>query len=1425
MNTHQTSLGRLLAGAAPFCAKRNMAGIRPRGEVAGKMPALRCLHKTEMRPLLAGIASQAKRPAVIRSANGFLARSMIPLLATLLLVLAAPTAVRAATIQAGNVTTTLGPTFFMDDALNGGTDTDINQPGVGVFDRYFNGQLTRNQGPTHVTLTGFGFAAHTSAAANDAATVAATFTYLGANEVSGGGDDVLIGTATGTYNFTVGGEYVFAFDTPLTANLTVTGTRFRILVTPTNAGGNGSVKLKTSKIGYETINGAALSVAGFATPVINPERFNLAKFQTVTASSESTQRLASYVTDGVAGNDNRWQSLNWQYNSARVDFPFPVEVGSAHVFSGVDDTLPVGNFSIQYLDGSNWVTIPGASVSGNNNVERNLVFTNSVTATSFRLIGQDSPLRIRELALYPPNGPSGFPLGTDVTLNLAYQRPTVASASSAGNYALNAVDGRSDAFMWQTTTTGNSTLDIDLRVTSKIGSVHLYSGSTGVSPLASFVLKYWDGTAWLSIPDGTVTGNTVADLVVAFTTPVTTSKVRLEFTNPGTTSIRELCVFPANTGNVGYPIGTNIIKSGKIANYEDYNDAFYRVTNSSSSRFIAMASGGQPALDQTGITTAQGQYQILLNVSNGSYRLRNRATGNCLSGAQLSKTSGDALTDTPYAALPHQDWILNPLGGGAFQIINQWSGLAIDTQGGGTSQGTLLVQNTASSATTQRWQFSNRIGYPKKGIGGTTFANTFNPAWTYNWGRSYTESLPTGTVYHPMQWGDFSWLIGSGSGPLWQSYSNWRDASEGTHLLGFNEPDAFDQSGQSLDPTNPQTKADFSSQRSMAEAVLLWPRMQDLDQPLVSPAPAGLTNGWLAGFYAEVDSLGYRVDATAFHTYPSPGGGSSDGLFSSIADASTIGGKRPVWLTEFSFVDWNGGGGWTEEDNYNCLAEFLWRAESVPELRKYALFVFTEDASNPQPAQPWSTPTTAPRSNSFDISGNLTAFGKLYAAWDTDAAVRADKTYYVHNKNTRKRLANTLASGPYVRSIRINDTSASWTLVSTPTANRYYVVSSRDGRRLSSNGTTVTLATAGSTGTAVEWSLTESQYGWFYLGHPASSKRLKLAYNNTTFVATYTMAANTTTTDDVQWRFIVPPSEAVNTAPVLASITPQTVNEGVQLSFTANATDADLPANALAYSLVGAPSGAAINSTSGNFTWTPSESQGPGIFNFTVRVSDGNLNTDQAVSVTVNEVNTAPVLAAITSQTVTRGALLSFIASATDADLPANTLTYSLVGAPGGAAINAATGNFTWTPSAVQGPGSFNFTVRVSDGNLTHTQPVSVTVVSPYPSPLVDTDGDGLSDLLEYAFMTNPATANASPFRIASGNSNGTITIEFPWNWQATGLSWQIRHGRDLTAIPTWPVVSPGTTNIVREGNIDRISVTPAMAYPDRGFYILEVIP
>ena len=52
----------------------------------------------------------------------------------------------------------------------------------------------------------------------------------------------------------------------------------------------------------------------------------------------------------------------------------------------------------------------------------------------------------------------------------------------------------------------------------------------------------------------------------------------------------------------------------------------------------------------------------------------------------------------------------------------------------------------------------------------------------------------------------------------------------------------------------------------------------------------------------------------------------------------------------------------------------------------------------------------------------------------------------------------------------------------------------------------------------------------------------------------------------------------------------------------------------------------AIGAGDGVFTWTPTEAQGPGVYAFSVVVSDGHISTSQAITITVSEVNVAPVL-------------------------------------------------------------------------------------------------------------------------------------------------------------------------------------------------------
>jgi len=181
---------------------------------------------------------------------------------------------------------------------------------------------------------------------------------------------------------------------------------------------------------------------------------------------------------------------------------------------------------------------------------------------------------------------------------------------------------------------------------------------------------------------------------------------------------------------------------------------------------------------------------------------------------------------------------------------------------------------------------------------------------------------------------------------------------------------------------------------------------------------------------------------------------------------------------------------------------------------------------------------------------------------------------------------------------------------------------------------------------------------------------------------------------------------------------PPNIDELAVFEFTATATDADpRPPDTLTFSLdTGTPLGATITTVgnTGVFTWTPSEAQGPGDYQFDVVVTDSTANEDrQTINVTVNEVNVAPVLGAIGNQSGDELVELTFTALATDADVPADTLTYSLAaGFPSGASIDPVSGVFSWTPAEDQG--NATITVQVTDNvpnsDVDASETITITV-------------------------------------------------------------------------------------------------------------------
>jgi hypothetical protein len=214
---------------------------------------------------------------------------------------------------------------------------------------------------------------------------------------------------------------------------------------------------------------------------------------------------------------------------------------------------------------------------------------------------------------------------------------------------------------------------------------------------------------------------------------------------------------------------------------------------------------------------------------------------------------------------------------------------------------------------------------------------------------------------------------------------------------------------------------------------------------------------------------------------------------------------------------------------------------------------------------------------------------------------------------------------------------------------------------------------------------------------------------------------------------------AVNHSPVLEALPDRTVDELSALTFSACASDPD-DGDVLTYRLeAGAPAGAVIDAHSGVFSWTPSEAQGPGTYTLTVTVTDNgsvrgvaDFSDSRSFRVDVGEVNSRPVLNRIPDRVVTPGESVVLRASAADADLPFNTLTYELLTVSLAEppfeepSFDTQTGDFSWTPLGSDLGGVFFFVVTATDNGtppLSSSRVFRMEVVAPTSIGLVTIDG------------------------------------------------------------------------------------------------------
>ena len=198
---------------------------------------------------------------------------------------------------------------------------------------------------------------------------------------------------------------------------------------------------------------------------------------------------------------------------------------------------------------------------------------------------------------------------------------------------------------------------------------------------------------------------------------------------------------------------------------------------------------------------------------------------------------------------------------------------------------------------------------------------------------------------------------------------------------------------------------------------------------------------------------------------------------------------------------------------------------------------------------------------------------------------------------------------------------------------------------------------------------------------------------------------------------VVPPS---NTPPTLADVQLRRVSETGSLTFLLAASDNDQPAQKLTFALISGPDGLSVNLNTGQVLFRPTEAQGPSTNRVVVRVTDNGipaLSATNSFTVVVLEINQVPQLASVDNQTVEALKPLVIRLSATDADIPAQKLTFELVDGPAGMSVDPVAGIVSWTPSLVQASAQYSVTVSVSDGIRLVTQSFEIKVPSANQAP------------------------------------------------------------------------------------------------------------
>ncbi|AGL17082.1 glycoside hydrolase family protein [Actinoplanes sp. N902-109] len=317
----------------------------------------------------------------------------------------------------------------------------------------------------------------------------------------------------------------------------------------------------------------------------------------------------------------------------------------------------------------------------------------------------------------------------------------------------------------------------------------------------------------------------------------------------------------------------------------------------------AMAAGAGPitgtggkCVDVAGANSANGT-TVQLWDCNGTNAQRwtvdgaaLKALGKCLDVAAASTADGAKVQLYDCNGTGAQKWTVRNSA-----LVNTGSGKCLD------ADGTRLQIWSCTGAANQAWTLPGATPAPtatvttapapalsgKKGVSTWQFpglsgaVKDVGAKWYYNWGTN-NDDMPAGAEFVPMIWDE----------NVDTPANLAKVKSEGSTLLGFNEPD---MSGQ----------ADMTVEQALG----LWPDLQSTGMRLGSPAVAyggDTAGGWLDRFMTGARQRGLRVDFITLHWYGSDFSDAAVGQFMGYVKAVHDRYNLPIWVTEYGLMNFTG---------------------------------------------------------------------------------------------------------------------------------------------------------------------------------------------------------------------------------------------------------------------------------------------------------------------------------------------------------------------------------------------------------------------------------------------------------------------------------------------------------------------------------------